>query len=212
MDAQYKLVNGVMVELSQQELAQRLLEEEAETKRDKRPLAMGADMVALAQNAFEGQDSLLRMALIHYFDNFPLPITILKNLSGLSDETKTLLTGLAAAQGNGTVKFSLLGWLESTTCNPLTQTDFNKLIAMLDLIPDAFGPVRELYKQLALGWKQTVRFKPEQAQQSPSGPAQVPPSEIQQLVKDGNCPTPQSLDKRGRKCGKRAASERQNKS
>lgn len=44
MEKQYKLVDGQMVELSEDELAQRLAEEEAEKAKDKRPLANGKDL------------------------------------------------------------------------------------------------------------------------------------------------------------------------
>lgn len=171
----------------------------------KTPLAMGLDILALAQNAFEKENGLVRSALLHYFDSYPLPVGYLEKLA-LDVETKTKLTVLAKAQGNGTVHFSLLSWLQSTTCNPLSKADFDNLLAMLDLLPVELSNVKESYKLLAGEWAKSVKFKPEPTEDDKgTDKPEPPPSEVQQLVK-GSCPTPQTLDKRGRKYGKRAAS------
>lgn len=88
-------------------------------------------------------------------------------------------------------------------CNPFTQKTFNTILQTLDAV---FQNVeKKLIIDLTQEWAKSVKFKHEPTEDDKgTDKPEPPPSEVQQLVK-GSCPTPQTLDKRGRKYGKRAA-------
>lgn len=89
-------------------------------------------------------------------------------------------------------------------CNPFTQKTFNTILQTLDAV---FQNVeKKLIIDLTQEWAKSVKFKHEPTEDDKgTDKPEPPPLEVQQLVK-GSCPTPQTLDKRGRKYGKRAAS------
>ena len=116
-----KYVNGILVDLTPEEIAVREAEELAESLRDKRPIATGKSLVSTIEKSFIGQPFELRVHLQNIFlpikntllsetctilslDDFNAVLTLVATNSNLDDTQKTLFTQLANNWASG-VKF-----------------------------------------------------------------------------------------------------------
>jgi hypothetical protein len=112
---QYKMVNGIKMELSEEDYAQRELDR-IEWELKKKPIASGKSLVSFIEKAFLGQPFQVRVQLQTLF--FPLKLT-----------------------------------LESETCQPLREIDFNDVLSFVsnneNLTPIKYNPIAAIAKSIS---------------------------------------------------------------
>jgi hypothetical protein len=118
---QYKMVNGIKMEFSEADYAQRELDN-IEWELKKKPIASGKSLVSFIEKAFLGQPFQVRMQLQTLF--FPIKLT-----------------------------------LESETCQPLKEVDFNDVLSFVSNNENLTPEQKVLFTQLGEQWRETVRFE-----------------------------------------------------
>lgn len=177
-----------------------------------KPFAMGLDILKQAQLLFNIQHPLIRAVLLAKFDYIIITQELAQGVQAILNQNGALAQLIGALIGQ---PVSLKAFLESETCNPLRKSDFDFVLAFLQAVNDPIidDNIKQQYLMLAGQYAQSVRFAPEIPLPNTGGAPQMPGQPpLQNFAEEkARCLVPSDLDKRKRKCGKRAASERQNK-